>query len=341
MATQQLPEQLIAKYRSVQLDRLDRIEGCWRELHDTAYSREREADLVRGFNALKNDSRAMGFADISFLCQKLEDLLFFARQRRYQVSGDVDMLVTMALQFTAILIRRKFDAAPSGVDLTGFVRQMDEVLRMAQASDTPEPGLEQAADGEAEHISAATRQRLARVATTVYLESLNAWGGSVARLREAWDALVKEAASLEAVALQALFAPERTAALSRARELGRPVEIFFDVGAHRVPGDVADALREAVRLALRHAVERGIEPSDQRAGASKRDVATVRVRAREEGDRLEVVVEDDGRGADLEAIRRRGVDLGLLTQEQAAAASDESLVELLFHPRFAQVAAQP
>jgi len=58
------------------------------------------------------------------------------------------------------------------------------------------------------------------------------------------------------------------------------------------------------------------------------------VRVREEGDRLEVVVEDDGRGADLEVIRRRAVELGLWSGETVDAGSHQELLELLFHQGF-------
>ncbi|GBD30920.1 Chemotaxis protein CheA [bacterium HR32] len=45
-----------------------------------------------------------------------------------------------------------------------------------------------------------------------------------------------------------------------------------------------------------------------------------------------VVVEDDGRGIDTEAVRRKAVDLGLLSPEVAARLSDEEAVELIFQP---------
>jgi len=332
----ELPEPLINKYRTVQLERLDRLEGFWLSLREKGHDPRLEQALARGLESLKGDSRALGFSDVSFLCQKLEDLLFFARQRRYEVPDELDMLVTMALQFMGLLIKRGSDQKPARVDLKGFVRQLEEVLRNAQASPAQSPPASAGTVEANEHISASTRQRLARVATDLYLESLNAWGPSVTRLRASWEALVKEVATLEAVSLETAFGPSRQVALAQAQAVGKPLEILLDVGGHRAVAEVALALKDAVDISLRLAVEKGIEPLALRTQLGKREVGTLRVRAREEGDRLEVVVEDDGRGADLEAIRRRAAELGLWPAGVVNASGQEELLELLFQPGFLQ-----
>lgn len=329
----ELPEQLIAKFRSVQLERLDRLEACWLGLREGGPDSKREGELTNGLQALKGDSRALGYNDVGFLCQKLEDLLFFARQRRYQVPDELDMLVTMALQFMAVLIRKQVGAPLTGMDLKGFVNQLEEVLRSAQAAPMGQ-GAVTAGAGDDERISAATQKRLARIATNIYLEALNAWGLSVARLRSAWEDLVRETAALEALALSGVLGPERDVAEEKAKALGKRVEILLDVGGYRASGDVAEAVREAVRVALTRAVEDGVETAAQRTTAGKREAATVRVRAREEGDRIEVVVEDDGRGVDLGAVRGRALELKLLPRPGASEPADEELVELLFSPAF-------
>lgn len=51
-------------------------------------------------------------------------------------------------------------------------------------------------------------------------------------------------------------------------------------------------------------------------------------------DMLELVFSDDGRGIDLDAVRRKAVEKGLLEQEKADKAGDEELLDVMFLPGF-------
>src|SRR5262249_22288519 len=52
------------------------------------------------------------------------------------------------------------------------------------------------------------------------------------------------------------------------------------------------------------------------------------------GDRIELVVRDDGGGVDIERVRERALQKRLITADQAASATDRDLVQLVFHAGF-------
>src|SRR5262249_22187971 len=156
----------------------------------------------RDLHTLKGDARVVGFADVALLCQRLEDLIFASRERRYQVREEVDILVTMSIQFVGLLLRKKGPAG--GIDLAGFVKQIEELLRdFPRGSDRPQdsvpPPASQAVHGVG--LQQTSRDALGGVATTLYLEHLRAKGASSLRLRDAWTVLVREIALLEATPL--------------------------------------------------------------------------------------------------------------------------------------------
>src|ERR1044071_6760641 len=87
---------------------------------------------MRELHTLKGDSRIVGFDEIHTLSHKLEELFALANQLQYRMSEDLELVITMAIQFTNLLLRRKQSSSMSGIDLPGFVRQVDEVLREAR-----------------------------------------------------------------------------------------------------------------------------------------------------------------------------------------------------------------
>ena len=93
---------------------------------------------------------------------------------------------------------------------------------------------------------------------------------------------------------------------------------------------IADPLLHLVRNSVAH----GIERADERYEAGKSDHGNVAVRAYHRGNHIYIEVEDDGRGIDYEKVRQTGIDLGMLSAEQAAQVPDRDLLELLFHPGF-------
>jgi two-component system chemotaxis sensor kinase CheA len=105
----------------------------------------------------------------------------------------------------------------------------------------------------------------------------------------------------------------------------------LDVQADRL---VLQALKDPVMHLLRNAVSHGIETPEVRTSAGKPPEGSVRLRIDARGGRLDVIVEDDGRGLDVAAVRDRAVALGLLSPRDAAAESPQELAKLIFRPGF-------
>lgn len=119
-----------------------------------------------------------------------------------------------------------------------------------------------------------------------------------------------------------------TAPLPRlVRDLGRRTgkEIAFQVEGVEVELDraILEGLSDSLVHLVRNAVDHGIEKS-----------GTVSVRARRDKDQVVLEVADDGRGMDIEAIRRTAVKKGLLAPEQARALSTRQVLDLVCLPGF-------
>lgn len=87
---------------------------------------------------------------------------------------------------------------------------------------------------------------------------------------------------------------------------GREIKLEIDAGKAELDKAVAERVFPAIIHLVRNAVDHAIEPPDERARAGKTRVGTVRVACFEHSDsQLELVVSDDGRGVDREAVARK------------------------------------
>ena len=85
---------------------------------------------------------------------------------------------------------------------------------------------------------------------------------------------------------------------------------------------------------LRNAVDHGIESPADREAAGKSPQGRVTVRAYNEGTDVIIEVEDDGRGLDLDRIRRTVVERGYVQEAEAAGLDEDALAGFLFEPGF-------
>ena len=335
-----LPEDILARFRTLSLERIGRVEAAWLSFVQGLEDPEMARGMAHDLHNVKGDARIAGFNEIALLCQKLEDLLEVAARLRYDVPEDFELVVTMAIQFLGLLLRKRDGGAMRGFDLDGFVRQVDEVLhgaRSAPAAQRTVPGVRVRTSVEAsvDRISEPTRQRLAVAATAAFLEYLRARGpGPRGRLRSLWLMLREEVVRSQSVALVPLLERHLGGVHELAEQLGKSVTVDLSACEIRTDSRVAEAIDLAVLHVVRNAVDHGIEAPAARRAAGKPAAGTIQIRARESAGMLEVLVEDDGAGVDLAAVRERAVQRALLSDADASGASSEQLLELLFHPGF-------
>ena len=85
---------------------------------------------------------------------------------------------------------------------------------------------------------------------------------------------------------------------------------------------------------LRNAVDHGLEDAEGRAASGKDETGRIVLRAFRERDMVYVEVFDDGMGMDLEAIKTKAVEKGVISRDQAKIISDEETVMLVCRPGF-------
>ncbi|GBF81979.1 hybrid sensor histidine kinase/response regulator [Aphanothece sacrum] len=85
---------------------------------------------------------------------------------------------------------------------------------------------------------------------------------------------------------------------------------------------------------LRNAFDHGIETPDIRQQLGKSPEAKIEIRAYHQGNQTIIEIRDDGSGLNLEKIAQKAIMVGLLTPEEIAVASKETLQNLIFQPGF-------
>jgi two-component system chemotaxis sensor kinase CheA len=119
-----------------------------------------------------------------------------------------------------------------------------------------------------------------------------------------------------------------------ARSQEKQVQFLTDGEDIELDRTILTEIADPLMHLLRNAVDHGIESPADREAAGKPATATVELTARREGDHVTIAVSDDGRGLDVDAIREKALERGVVTQGELETMPDRAVFELVFEPGF-------
>ncbi len=117
-----------------------------------------------------------------------------------------------------------------------------------------------------------------------------------------------------------------------AEQLGKRVEVEITGAELDLDRSILDRLNEPLLHIIRNAVDHGIESPQDRIAAGKSEVGLIAIAARREKDSIVIDVRDDGGGIDLDSVRRRAVEAGVLHPDLAEDLPPREIAELIFRP---------
>jgi two-component system chemotaxis sensor kinase CheA len=116
-----------------------------------------------------------------------------------------------------------------------------------------------------------------------------------------------------------------------ARKLGKELACSIEGQHIRIDESYEPVLRNLIHL-VRNAVDHGIELPEDRG--DKGSTGQLRIVFSLDKEQFRILCEDDGPGLNYERIRKKAVEKGIITGEEAANAGEAELAELIFTPGF-------
>ena len=115
---------------------------------------------------------------------------------------------------------------------------------------------------------------------------------------------------------------------------GKEVEFVMEGGETELDRSVMDGLNDPLLHLIRNAVNHGIEAPDEREKIGKPRKGFVKLSAHRDRDNVIIELIDDGGGINIEKVKRKAVEKGLITQEAADTYTTDQAIDLLFQPGF-------
>ena len=119
-----------------------------------------------------------------------------------------------------------------------------------------------------------------------------------------------------------------------AKAQGKRVTVSIEGNNAEMDRAMIEALADPVMHILRNAVGHGIEDGETRKANNKPKIGKISLSARQEKSQVVIDITDDGRGIDLEAVKKTAIKRGLVTKSEAAKLSEAEILDFIFYPEF-------
>ncbi len=118
------------------------------------------------------------------------------------------------------------------------------------------------------------------------------------------------------------------------RELNKDINLVIEGEETELDRTVIDEIGDPLVHLLRNSVDHGIEKASDRRAAGKNPTGEVKLTAKHEGNNVVIDIYDDGKGIDAEVIKRKAVEKGIITQQEADKLEPHDAVKIVFAAGF-------
>ncbi len=116
------------------------------------------------------------------------------------------------------------------------------------------------------------------------------------------------------------------------RQLGKRIRVVMDGEDTELDRTILAAIKDPLTHIIRNSCDHGIEPPEARRDAGKPEEGLLRLSAAQESGQIVIVIEDDGAGIPAAKVKEKAVAMGVVSERDAAAMSDQAALQLIFHP---------
>jgi two-component system chemotaxis sensor kinase CheA len=119
-----------------------------------------------------------------------------------------------------------------------------------------------------------------------------------------------------------------------ATECGKKIDLITEGADTELDRQLIEILRDPLTHMIRNSADHGLEGPAERAAAGKPETGEIRVAASHEAGQITITIADDGRGLDIEKIKKKLVANGTASEAELAKLSEDEIFKFIFAPGF-------
>ena len=307
-------------------------------------------ELFRLMHNLKSNARAMGYNQIGEVAHEMETIFGLIRSQEKAFAGSVVPVLFTGVDTLGAMIRAAGEEVemPPTTDLLANLERLvrgEEPLLLAEDQDADEDASRKLELSDLVYIQIKKLDHLLNLVGELIIDrdrimtlgrelghpALQAAASHLFRITDELQYSVMDARLVNVGSLFNKF-PRVVRDVATAEQ--KTVALTLEGQDIQIDRNILQIITDALLHLVRNAIGHGIETPEERQRANKPAVGQLTLSARTERDDVLIRVSDDGHGIDVESVRRKAVQRGLVKADAAARLDANAVRAFLFEPGF-------
>jgi len=118
------------------------------------------------------------------------------------------------------------------------------------------------------------------------------------------------------------------------RRSGKKVDFTMEGNTIKMDKAIIEKIVDPIIHLLRNAVDHGIEPVSEREQKGKNLTGHIQLSVEKNNDHIVISVKDDGRGINIDKVRKAALSRGMVTEQALSQLNDKDTLQMIFKPGF-------
>ena len=323
-------------YRSEGLEHVEIMNNALLKLEEKPKSKEHIDQIFRSAHTIKGMAATMGYEQTKELCKNVENIFDKIRKNQKDLTPQLATAIFKCID----TLHQMINDENKKIDLDSLKSMLEnpEEFKSVEKSDTISSVQLPTISVKMSELDSLVNLVGELIISKMKLERSLKDEGSVKSQTELSDLgrlvtdLQYQSLKLRLVPIDTIFGRVQRVVRDISNQLGKKVELHLEGAKIELDRTILNSITEPLLHILRNCVDHGIESVSERKSLNKPESGNIIVTASHIGEQVVIKIEDDGKGIDLERLKSKAVENGILTQDQANEITNDKAIELLGTP---------
>ncbi len=323
-------------YRSEALEHIEIMNNALLKLEEKPKSKEHLDLIFRSAHTIKGMAATMGYVQTKELCKNIENIFDKIRKNEKELTPQLATSIFKCID----TLHQMIDDENKIIDLDSLVSMLEnpDESKNIEKSDTVYSTQLPTISVKMSELDSLVNLVGELIISKMKLENSLKDEGSVKSQAELLDLgrlvsdLQYQSLKLRLVPISTIFGRVQRVVRDTSNQLGKKILLNLQGEKIELDRTILNSITEPLLHIIRNCIDHGIESESERKSLNKPESGNIQVTASHVGEQVIIKIEDDGRGIDLERLRAKAVENGILSEEQANEISDDKAIELLGTP---------
>ena len=307
------------------------------QLEDNPTNRSYLDQVFRSAHTIKGMASTMSYNDTSELCKNIENIFDEIRKGEKQLTHDLSSALFVCID----LLQQMIMDEKLKVDLTPYLEKLqspeEEIKNMPFQENSKKissstirvkmSDLDSIVDLVGELLT--SKMQLQQTIKNKNHNELKQVSTQIERLI---TDLQYQAMKIRLVPINQIYDRCNRTVRDISQKLQKNIDLKMDSSGIEIDRSILDSIVDPLLHILRNCVDHGIESSEDRIRFGKSETGNISITVSRKGENVLITIEDDGKGIDVNRVKEKAVDNGIITQEEADKISEQDAMQLIGAP---------